>query len=296
LFPNLQSQAAMRFEEKISYAEQFCVPEYALQQYYQKPSQVRLASKNTVQKLVEIAISINKLQDVQNILIQRKDVDLNVWFYKEFLLVDQLKNFIEISSQDKPELSDNLRQTLLQLEKTVEELQPIPAVVPNKKEYPGDMIMQLIERWIKSPYDYQLLGQKLINLFKENPALSNLWWSREDLRKQILQGINRSMDYGFVVELIPNYLNQEFLDNQDINPIMKSLITLNKHNLCPSEYTILSEIVKNISTSSTINSKIYEEAVLLLPILRELNNNCFDLAEKFQLIQQAFQRLNNKDL
>jgi ribosomal protein S1 len=285
LFPNPQRPQRMKFEDIVSSGKQYDVPDYALQKYYQKPSQVKLAKKETVEYLVNMALGINKPQYAQNILQQRQDAELSARFYQELLLNNDFDRFLKDNYQgNQSELFNSLRQSLLKLEEAVRELKATPPVEPNKAEYSGDMVMQLIERWIKSPYERELIGQKLINLLKDNPALCNLCWSRQDLRTQMWQALDSSLDYGSVVELIPTYLSR--------SPLMELLITLEKQELCTSKDSILSELVRGISLLKRGEWKIDEVAQQLLPMLYSLNENCLKLVEKITFLQQDFEQVN----
>lgn len=271
LFPNLKGRE-LRFNEKVSYGKQYSTPEYALQQYYQKPAHVKFANKETVKDLVEIAVSLDKLEDAKNILMEYGNDELNIWFYQEFRLVNELNNFIENN------ISEN---HLIELEK----------FVPDTDEYSGYLVMQIIERWIKSPYNHQFIAQKLTSLFESNPALRNLFWNREDLCTLIWQAIDTSHDCSSIVKLIPTDLSQDVSTEQDSTAIIASLIGLSEHNFV-NKNTILNDIIQDINLSNSETSENDDSLELLLPTLRELNNNYSKLVEKIQLLNQGFKQLN----
>ena len=271
LFPNLEGRE-LRFKEKVRYGKQYITPEYTLQQYYQKPAHIKFADEETVKDLVEIAVSIDKLEDAKNILIEYRDDKLSFWFYQELLLVNELSKILKNNSSEN------------QLAEIVSNLIEIEKFVPDTDEYPGYLAMQIIERWIKSPYNHNI-AKKLTSLFESNPALRNLFWNREDLRKLIWQAIDTSQDYGSIVDLIPTYLSQD-ISTEDSTAIIASLIALSEHNLV-NQNAMLNDILSNSEISQN-NDSLKD----LLPTLHELNYNYSKLVEKIQLLHQGFKHLN----
>jgi hypothetical protein len=96
------------------------------------------------------------------------------------------------------------------------------------------------------------------------------------------------------VELIPAYLNQEALGKKEDTPLFRLLIELEKHELCFSSKTILSDLVRNISLPPQSGGEIDEMAQELLPMLRVISYNCSNLVEKLRLLQQGFEQLNKE--
>lgn len=290
LFPNPKGRE-LRFNEKVSYGKQYNTPEYALEQYYQKPAHVKFANEETVKDLVEIAVSFDKLEDAKNILIEYRNDKLSFWFSQELLLVNEFSKIIENSSSDnQSEVFDSSRKIIFELEGIVSNLIEIEKFVPGIDEYSGYLAMQIIERWIKSSYNHNI-AQKLTSLFESNPALRNLFWNREDLRTLIWQAMDTSHDYGSIVKLIPTYLIEDVSTEQDSTAIIASLITLSEHNFV-NKNTILNDIIQDIKLSNSETSKKHDPLNLLLPTLRELDDKYYKLVEKIQLLNQGFKHLN----
>lgn len=209
-------------ETIVKNAQQYDVPDYVLQKYN---SESGTQDSVNAQNLAELALYAAKLQDAKDILQNywlknstrdKQADDLLISFYEDLLLPPQdIENLLDKNRRIYPlERQKKLVQRLQKLENKVNQLQSTPPLVLDKNEYPtNNRVQKVIERWIKSPYERELVGRKLVILLNQNPALRNLYWGRKDLRDQIWQALDLSMDYGCVEELLPNYLTLEALSD-----------------------------------------------------------------------------------
>ncbi|NEO98489.1 MAG: hypothetical protein F6K58_07395 [Symploca sp. SIO2E9] len=209
LFPDLQH---LDIEKLVENAQRYDVPDYALHKYN---STSGAQDSIDEQKLAELALHAAEFQKLKDILEDcldnnsrnQKALDLVINFYEVLLLPTQNIDKLSVTSE-------NFKERIKKLKNKIEKLQSTPPLVLDKNEYPtNNKVSNLIERWIKSPYERDLIGEKLVNLLNQSQALKNLYWSRKDLRDQIWQALDVSMDYGCVEELLPNYLTLEVLSD-----------------------------------------------------------------------------------
>ncbi|HWS84413.1 MAG TPA: hypothetical protein VN207_09170, partial [Ktedonobacteraceae bacterium] len=64
---------------------------------------------------------------------------------------------------------------------------------------------EIIERWMKSPYERALIGRKVVALLTTSPVLAQTYWDRQELRDQIWQALDLCMDHGSLLSLLERF-------------------------------------------------------------------------------------------
>ncbi|MEQ8462561.1 hypothetical protein [Coleofasciculus sp. E1-EBD-02] len=202
-------------------AQYYNVPDYVLAQYNQKSGAPFSVS---AQWLAKLALHGAKFQDAKDILRTHwienpKDKQAADWIielYECFFLdTKNLDDLIKtnIKSIDI-EIRSKIKARVEKLEDRIDKLQNSPPLVLDKSEFPtNSRVSQLIEKWMKSPDEHELVGEKFVTLLNQSRALRNLYWGRQDLRYQIWQALDLCLDYGCVEDILPDYLTLEALSD-----------------------------------------------------------------------------------
>ncbi|NES20618.1 MAG: hypothetical protein F6K41_17230 [Symploca sp. SIO3E6] len=218
LFPNTPIK---EFDKIIEYALQYDVPEYPLQLYEQESSvQDFVRDRDHTQKLISLALLRANLNQAEAMVQDywRKTpknhlaAALVLSFYEDFLLEPPayLNNFL--NQDPSQELSDLKRN----LAEKVKNLCSQPPEFLDKDEYPtSNRVSQLIDEWLKTTRDRELVANKLMKLLNQSLALRKLYWGRQDLRHQLWQVLQHCLDYGCVScqDIIPYYSSLEPLSD-----------------------------------------------------------------------------------
>ncbi|NER94768.1 MAG: hypothetical protein F6J86_13165 [Symploca sp. SIO1B1] len=209
-------------ENIVKNAQQYDAPDYLLYKYNSESGAQDLSVDD--HKLAELALHAANFQKAKEIWHNywlnnprnEQAVDFVISFYEALLLPFQdLEKLLEKNPKiNRPEILKKFEPRIRELQDRVNKLLSTPPLVLDKKEYPtNNKVRNLIERWMKSPYERDLIGEKLVNLLNQSQALQNLYWGRKDLREQIWQALDVSIDYGCVEDILPSYLTLEALSD-----------------------------------------------------------------------------------
>ena len=200
-------------------AQNYDVPDYVLARYNQKSGAPFSVS---AQELATLALHAAKFQDAKDILRTHwienpKDKQAVGWIIElyECFLLDP-KNIDELIKTNitSIEMRAKIKAQIEKLKERIEKLHASPPLVLDKSEFPtNNRVSQLIEKWMKSPNEHELVGEKLVILLNQSRALRNLYWGRQDLRYQIWQALDLCLDYGFVEDILPDYFTLEALSD-----------------------------------------------------------------------------------
>jgi hypothetical protein len=106
----------------------------------------------------------------------------------------------------------------------------------------SDLVLSLIERWLRSPMHRVVGGKKLSLLLSQHPPLRSLCWIQPKIKQYLWQILDRSLDYGTITELIPANLR---IGNEN-GQVLATLVALKSNGYFSSTQTILRDLIDKL--------------------------------------------------
>lgn len=120
----------------------------------------------------------------------------------------------------------------------------------------------IIERWLKSSYNWELLGKNAATLLAGSQKLANLYWREPVLRTQLWEIFDRSQDYVSLISLLGQLPGD--LDEDALEEIVAHLVYAGLHGHAL-------DIVESRTSNITSNSSRQPTLARLLQELQEIN-------------------------
>lgn len=220
LFP---SPETLDFQEINQHLQDYEVPDDTLAIYEQKSGlQASTNGSYVTKKLSDLALRSVDLQKAKGILlaywrenpVEEQAADLVISFYYDFLLpANDLNGFIDRNPQlNVAEMQPKLQPKIIKLKELLEVGEQ--EIIDQNKYPTNNQVNELIEKWIKSEHEREIVGANLIKLLNQSKSLRRLYWNRKDLRQQIWQALDISIDYANItLDILPRPLTLEALEN-----------------------------------------------------------------------------------
>jgi tetratricopeptide (TPR) repeat protein len=260
----LMAQNPGNIDTLLEGGKQYDIPEYVL-------NRQRNIKAIHIQPFVDIALSAVKISEAEKILKNAGNPQEVVQFYQDLLLNDRLDCWIAEQTEEDPHLN-NLS---LQLNQVVDLLKSFDITGSQPSDLQifkrtSDLVLSLIERWLRSPMHRVIGGKKLSLLLSQHPLLRSLCWIQPDIKQYLWQILDRSLDYGRITELIPANLR---IGNEN-GKILATLIALKSNGYFSSTQTILRDLIDKLPPCSLKDERLndyqrslenYDQAIIINP-------------------------------
>ena len=215
--PDMQE---MKFPDLVQAAQRYNIPHYALDRYFEERDLRSWAGSPLVADgLIDLALRAGRIDLARQVALQHFKIrnkrhleapDLVAKLYYNLLLGSELEQFLnqENLNRDRNTIKDNLVAITIH-----KQLRGTPPVVPSIEEFPATVIRDHVARWMKMSAHPEIAVQRLAVLLRASPNLHRIYWTRPDLREELWQVFDRSLDYSTTIELLPDTLPLDSIED-----------------------------------------------------------------------------------